>query len=30
MMRKYWFEILLAVVVMTISAYAAFSDAQNL
>jgi hypothetical protein len=30
MMRKYWFEILLVVVVMTISAYAAFSDAQNL
>ncbi len=30
MMRKYWFEILLVIVVMTISAYAAFSDAQNL
>lgn len=29
-MRKHWFEILLAIVVMTISAYASFSDAQNL
>jgi hypothetical protein len=29
-MRKHWFEILLIAAVMTISAYAAFSDAQNL
>lgn len=29
-MRKHWFEILLVVAVMTISVYAAFSDAQNL
>ena len=30
-MKRYrWFEILLLLVVMTISLYAAFSDAQNL
>lgn len=29
-MRKHWFEILLVVAVMSIGAYAAFSDAQNL